>query len=110
MKKELRREQKLKHKNFLPTLFATIVLWLLIAGLVYFIDPGTFAAIPIFFILFFSVLLFTFSLIFGNTRRGIIVSIALTFFAILSYLGVGNILNILLIVAIAICVELYFAQ
>ena len=110
MKKQLRHEQVLKRKNFLPTLIITVLLWLLLGGLVYFVDPGTFAAIPLFFVLFFATLLFTFAFLFASTRRGLIVSLSLSFFAILSYLGVGNILNLLLIIAIAICVELYFGQ
>jgi len=103
-------EQKLKRKNFLPTLLVTILLWGLLAGLVYFIDPGIFGAVFLFFIILFVALLFTFSLIFANTRRGLIGSIAILFFSILAYLGVGNILNLLLIVAIAVSLELYLAQ
>lgn len=110
MRKNLRKQQVLKRKNFLPTLLITILLWLLLGGLVYFIDPATFAAIPLFFILIFSCLLFTFSLIFAGQRRGLIISIALTVFLGLAYLGIGNILNLVLILAIAICIELYFAK
>ena len=103
-----RSVQKLKRRNFLPTLLFTILLWILLAGLIYFVDPNSFAAIPVFFVLLFTALLFTFSLLFTSTRRGLIVSIALSLYAVLAYLGVGNVLNLLLIVAIAVCVELYF--
>lgn len=109
MKKNIRRQQKLKRKNFLPTLLTTILLWLLLGGLVYFVDPDSFGAVPFLFVLIFFCLLFTFSLIFANSRRGIVATIALTFFLLLMYLGVGNILNIILIVAIATCIELYFS-
>jgi hypothetical protein len=108
--KERRKEQVLKRKNFLPSLLITILLWVLLGGLVYFIDPEIFGAVLLFFVLLFAVLLFTFSLIFASTRRGIISAIALSLFSILSYLGVGNIINLLLIVAIAICIELYFSK
>lgn len=101
-------DQKLKRKNFFPTLLVTILLWLALAGLIYFVDPGIFGVVPLFFIIFFTTLLFTFSLIFASTRRGLIISTSLSLFSILAYLGVGNILNLLLIVAIAICIELYF--
>jgi tryptophan-rich sensory protein len=110
MKRQLRKQQILKRKNFLPTLLLTILLWGLLAGLIYFIDPDTFAAIPLFFVLVFSCLLFTFSLIFAGGRRGLVGSIAIILFLILAYLGVGNILNLLLIVAIALCIELYLAR
>jgi hypothetical protein len=108
--KERRKQQVLKRRNFLPTLIVTILLWIIFVGLIYFIDPGSFAAIPIFFILLFITLLFTFSLIFASTRRGLISSLSLLLFSVLAYLGVGNILNLLLIVAIATCIEIYLAK
>jgi hypothetical protein len=108
--KERRKQQILKRRNFLPTLLVTIILWLLLGGLIYFIDPGTFGAVPLFFILFFAALLFTFSFLFGSTRRGLITSLSLSLFSTLAYLGVGNIINLLLILAIAISIELYLAQ
>lgn len=100
----------MKRKNFLPTLLVTVLLWGFLGTLIYFIDPATFAAVPLFFVLIFSCLLFTFSLIFAGQRRGLIISIALTLFLVLAYLGVGNILNLALVLAIAICVELYWAR
>jgi hypothetical protein len=108
--KERRKQQVLKRKNFLPTLLVTVLLWAIIAGLIYFIDPGTFGIVPLFFVIVFAALLFTFSLIFASTRRGLIGSISISLFLILSYLGVGNIINLLLIVAIAVSFELYLAQ
>ena len=110
MRKEIRKQQILKRKNFFPTLLITIFLWVLLATLIYFIDPGTIGAIPVFFILVFTCLLFTFSLIFAASRRGFIASISLTIFLALAYLGVGNFLNLILIVAIAVCIELYLAR
>lgn len=107
--KEKRKQQVLKRKNFFPTLLITLFLWIATGSLVYFIDPGTFAAVPIFFIAVFFSLLFTFSLIFANSRRGIVTTIATTLFLVLLYLGVGNILNLILIVAIAGSIELYFS-
>lgn len=108
-RKNSHKEQALKRKNFLPTLIITIFLWSILGGLIYFIDPGTFGAILLFFILVFFCLLFTFSLIFANSRRGIVATIALTFFLLLMYFGIGNFLNLILIVAIAVCIELYFS-
>lgn len=102
------KEQKLKRKNFLPTLAVTILLWGLLSGLIYFVDPNTFLVVPLFFVLLFTSLLFTFSLIFASSRRGLIASLSLSLFLLLMYLGVGNVLNFSLIVAIAVCIELYF--
>jgi hypothetical protein len=109
MKRKLRKEQVLKRKNFFPTLLITIFLWALLIGLIYFVDPGTFGIIYVFFFLIFFCLLFTFSLLFAGSRRGLVATIAVTLFLILLYLGVGNILNLILIVAIATCIELYFS-
>ena len=110
MRTNIRKEQVLKRKNFLPTLLVTIILWLLLGGLVYFVDPNTFGALPAFFILLFASFLFMFSLLFASTRRGLITSLSLSLFSILLYLGVGNVLNLFLILAIAICIELYFGR
>jgi hypothetical protein len=103
------KKSALKRKNFFPTLLITIILWGLLGGLVYFIDPGSFGAVIFFFILVFMALLFTSSLLFASSRRGIVTTIAVTFFLLLMYLGVGNILNFILIVAIATCIEVYFS-
>lgn len=103
-------DQKIKRKNFLPTLIITIIIWIVLGGVIYFIDPNTFFAVPLFFILLFITLLFTFSLLFASSRRGLISSLSLLLFLLLSYLGVGNVLNLVLIVAIAVCVELYSHQ
>lgn len=103
------KEQKLKRKNFFPSLLVTVFLWIVTAGVVYFLDPGTFGAVPFFFVIIFFDFLFTFSLIFAGSRRGMVATIASTLFLILLYLGVGNILNLILIVAIAGSIELYFS-
>jgi hypothetical protein len=110
MKKNVRHQQVLKRKNFLPALILNILLWMMLAVLIYFIDPDSFFAVPAFFILSFTCLLFTFSLLFGNTRRGLFAAVGLTIFLILRYLGIGNLLNLLLIAAIAICIEIYFSR
>lgn len=107
MKKHQRQKKAQARRNFLPTLILTIALWLLVAALVYFVDPDTFFAIPAFFILGFFALLFTFSTLFENSRRGLIVAAAITVFLILRYFGIGNIINLLLVVAIAVTIELY---
>ena len=97
-------------KKFFPTLLITIFLWGIIASVVYFIDPQVSGIIPLFFLLIFTTLLFTFSMIFANTRRGFLVALSSTFFLLLRYFGVGNILNLLLIVGVMITVELYSSR
>ncbi len=108
--KEKRQELIKRRRNFFPTLLITIFLWGIIASVVYFIDPQVSGIIPLFFLLIFTTLLFTFSMIFANTRRGFLVALSSTFFLLLRYFGVGNILNLLLIVGVMITVELYSSR
>lgn len=112
MKKNTKNtNKKARHrKNFLPTLVITTFLWITLAAIVYFIEPGTFGAVPLFFTILFSAFLFTFSTIFANTRRGLITSISLILFLIISFFGIGNILNLILITALAITAEVYFIK
>jgi len=107
MKKDIRHKQILKRKNFFPTLLFTTLLWFLLVGLIYFVAPEDFFAVPTFFFVSFLALLFSFSIIFSNTRRGFVAALGLILFLILRYFGVGNIINFLLILGIGISVELY---
>jgi hypothetical protein len=77
---------------------------------VYFFDPFTFGAIPAFFDLLFTALLFTLSTILLNTRRGLTIAVLVTLFLLLRYLGVGNIINLLLLAGIGIASEFYFGK
>ena len=108
-KKATRKEQALKRKNFLPTLLVTMLLWVLLAALIKFVDPATFGVVPLFFVTVFATLLFTLYLVFANSRRGFLLSLSLSLFSIFMYLGVGNWLNLALILAITLCIELYFS-
>ena len=85
-------------------------MWGLVGGIIYFIEPEVFGAIPLIFVLIFLATLFTSSLVFGNRRRGLIVSISLITFLFLRYFGIGNALNFLLIAGLAVSAELYLAK
>lgn len=110
VKKEKRKKETKLRKNFFLTLLITTLLWLLLVSLIYLTEPTHFGVIPLFFLLVFLSLTFTFSIIFVNTRRGIVLSLFLSFFLFLRYLGVGNILNLLLLTGIGITIELYFTN
>ena len=69
--------------------------------------PGGF--LPFFIILFLAIF-FTLSIVFGNTRRGLIVSLAVIVFLILRLVKLGNWLNLLLIIGIAFALESYFSR
>ena len=111
MKKiDFRQKQIKLRKNFFPTLIITVFLWLLVGLVVYFVDPEGSGTIILFFFLTFLATFFTFSTLFANSRRGLITSSGLTIFLILRYLGVGNILNFLLLTGLGIATEFYFAR
>jgi len=107
---KLHKKEVLKRKNFLPTLMVTFFLWLTLGGIVYFLEPDTFGILPLFFVLTFFALLFTFSIIFSHTRRGFLTTLGLILFLILRYFGIGNLLNFFLIFGILITVEFYFSK
>ncbi len=105
--KDRRKKEIKKRKSFLPTLILTITLWGALFFIVYFTNPENFGLVPLFFILLFLATLFTASIIFANLRRGLMVASGITFFAVLRFFGVGNIINFLLIVGILISLESY---
>ena len=105
-----REKNKQKRKNLFPSLIITVVSWLLIAYLVYSVNPTTPYIIILFFILAFVALLFTFSIVFANTRRGLTVAIAFTIFLFFRYYGIGNILNFLLVFGLAVASDIYFSK
>lgn len=105
-----RTESQKKRKSYLFTFLITILLWGFLGFLVYFVDPQKSGAVPIFFAILFAALFLTFSTLFANTRRGLIVSFGIILFLMLRYLGVGNILNLILIVGVAVSVELFFGR
>ena len=108
MVKERRLKAVKQRKNFLPTLVLIIGLWGFLVLTIFFLDPDIFGVVFLFFIIFFMASFFTFSMLFANTRRGLLSATALSFFVILRYLGVGNILNLFLIGGLLVTIELYF--
>lgn len=109
--KIIRRQKEVKlRKNFLSTFIITFLLWLGVAGIVYFIDPYKNGATILFFLVLFFALFFTFSIIFINSRRGFVTSTGITLFITLRYFGLGNILNFFLIAGICIATEIYFSK
>lgn len=109
-KKEQRKKEVKLRKNSPFTVIVFIFLWILTALLIFFTDPSTPGVLPLFFLLIFFALLFTFSLLFANSRRGLIASITICIFILLRYLGIGNIINLILLVGLAITAELYLSK
>lgn len=109
-RKDVRKKEIRLRKNLVWLVLFTALLWLGLFGMVYLIEPSTFLVIPLFFVVFFIASLLTFSLVFSNTRRGVLTSCGILAFLTLRYLGVGNVLNLLLISAIVIAVEFYLVR
>lgn len=105
-----RRKKIRRRKNFFPTLIIIIISWFLVAAIVYFINPTTLGIIPLFFSIFFIALLFTFSTLLANSEKGLVIASIVTLFLLLSYLGVGNIINFLLLVGLGITTNLYLSK
>jgi hypothetical protein len=108
--KQKRQKRIRLRKNFLPTLLVIVLLWSSIFFIVYFVDPKTHGALIILFVISFLALLLTFATIFANTRRGLLAAITLTIFLLFAYLGIGNIINLLLLIGIAITTEYYLMK
>lgn len=108
--KQKNEEEKQTKRNFLPTLLLTFVLWLLLVSFVYFVDPASFGAVPAFFVLSFLALLFTFSIILGDKRRGTVISVGISMFMVLRLVGLGNVLNLLLIAGIVTSIMVFIGN
>lgn len=100
-----RNEEVKKRKNFLPSLIITTVLWIAFVFTILFVDPSQKGSLELFFGVLLFASIFTFSLLFANTRRGFLASIALIFFLFLRYLEVGSFLNLVLIIGVVILFE-----
>lgn len=108
MRREIRKKEIKKRKNFFPLFGVTLSLWAVLGLTVYFVDPDTFGAVPFFILLTFVTLFFTFTTIFAHVRRGVIAAVAITIFVTFRYFGIGNILNIILLAFLALAIEAYF--
>lgn len=105
-----RRKKIRKRKNFFPTLIIIIISWFIAAAIIYFISPAILGAVPLFFLIFFIALLFTFSTLLINFEKGLVIAFTATLFLLLRYLGVGNIINFLLLVGLGITTTLYLSK
>ena len=104
-----KKEWAKKRRNFLPTAAVSLVIltvWLVVFFLV---PPETHLAPLLFLALTFLQVLFITSLIFANTRRGLLTSLGAVSFLITKYYGVGNYLTLLLIIGILVTVEYYLS-
>lgn len=103
-----------KRKNFLPTLILILVLWVSLGGLIYYVDPELVKDMVVpglylpFFLMFFPASFLTLAAVFTNSRRGLLGAMMITGFLVLRIYKLGNFLNFLLLLAIAVAVDRYF--
>ncbi|OGM13960.1 hypothetical protein A3D84_02515 [Candidatus Woesebacteria bacterium RIFCSPHIGHO2_02_FULL_42_20] len=88
----------------------TILLWLSFLSLLFFTRPDNNLLVSLFITNFFLAMLFTLSILLLNTGKGIVISSAITLFLILRIIGIGNILNLILITGIVVAFEFYFRK
>ncbi|MBU0619319.1 hypothetical protein KKD62_03735 [Patescibacteria group bacterium] len=103
-------------KSFIPTIFLAIFFWLSTGLIVFFLDPLSIKDILIpgtylpFFLVLAPALFFTWSLIFMNSRRGLLTTAGIILFLVLKLLKIGNFLNVILIASLIIALELSFSK
>lgn len=105
-----KRKKIRTRKNFFPTLIIIFISWLAIAAIIYFLNPTTLGIVPLFFLILFIAILFTFSTLLENSEKGLIIASTITLFLFLRYLGVGNIINFLLLLGLGITTDLYLSK
>jgi len=116
-KRKTNSGKKVTRKVYLDNNFRTVVanlLTLTILGLIitiiFVVDPDTFAIVPLFLIILLIGLDRIFSKFVQNKRLSLTIATAIVFFLLLSYLGIGNILNLLLIVGVIASIEIYLSK
>jgi len=104
-----------RRKNYLPTLVTMVILWGLLGGLVYWVEPKLVKDILIeglylpFFLLFLPAIFLTLAVILGNTKRGLLISLGLTGMLILKVYEIENWLNFILVAGIVVAVDRYLS-
>jgi hypothetical protein len=111
METKRRRKQELtQRKNYLPTMGIVLTLWIGVVSFIVFIDPNETGAVFIFFVLLFAALSFTFSILFGNTRRGVLLTTMITGYFALRILGLDTLFNGVVLVLALAAFEVYFSR
>jgi hypothetical protein len=100
--RKLYQRRSVNRKNFLPSLVVTFILWGAVVLTIFLLDPGEFLVLPFFIFLVFLALTFTFSIMFVNTKRGILGALVLTLFLIFRVLGIENLISYALVVILAV--------
>lgn len=95
------------HNLLVPNLIAIILLWLILAFIFFFINPGKPLILPFFFLIFFFAILSTISLFFRSKIQRLTISATLMAFLVLRYFGLLYFLNLFLLTSILITILIY---
>lgn len=103
-----------KNKSYWPALILTILWWLLLIGVIVFVDPEVIADTPLpntylmFFVLLFLAVFFLVSLLLENSRRGFLVALLITILGYLRLWGLWGWGPVILICGAFAAFEIYF--
>ena len=99
-----------RRKNFFPTLLLAILFWLGWLLVLFKVPPENLLSILGFFSLLFATLFLTSALLFANSRRGLITALFFVLVLIFRYYQIGNFLNLMILLAIFVALELFFSK
>jgi hypothetical protein len=101
-----------RRKNFLPAVFFAFLSWFVVGFFIFLVDPQVIRDFPIsglylpFFVFLFLSIFLSASFIFSNSRRGLLIALGIVGFFYLRLLGLGHLLNAILLAAFIIVLEL----
>jgi len=99
----------MRKKRFLGTLILTLLCWGGVFALVNLTEPNSMSLFLFFLILLFALFL-TFSIIFGNSRRGFFAAFYICFLLFLKLIKMANYLNIILLTGLFLTAEVFFSK
>jgi hypothetical protein len=105
-----------RRKNLFPLLILTLISWALFSFIFFLVNPEIIRDFPFkslyfpfFFTLFLSIF-FTAALILSHSRRGFLVAVGVISFLYLRLIGLGHILNGILLVSFFLILELALSR
>ncbi|MGB9911535.1 MAG: hypothetical protein ACPLKP_02955 [Microgenomates group bacterium] len=98
-----------KRKKIWPTLFLALIFWISWLLIVFKYPPSSDFLIFLFFLLLFLALFFSGALVFKNSRRGLFLASIIIIFLLFRLYHLANFLNIFLLLAIFVTLEIYFS-
>ena len=99
-----------KRQNFLPALIVALFFWASWFFVAIKISPTSFFSLFSFLFSLFMALFLTLSLLLGNSRRGLLLSLGIIIFLLLRFLKMAHFLNLTLLIGTLISLEFYFKK